>query len=664
MKFRKLFLFHAVLLGIMIAADISVGQNLPFPQATSPRFGAIRTSLVSQQAANAYVASQYDAWKARYLRSGCGERRRYVYSPAVPGTTANPDTITISEAVGYGLVISVLMAGHDPEARAIFDDLYRFARAFPSLTSERLMAWDITSACTPAKAEFGDVSATDADLDIAMALLLADRQWGSNGEIDYAGEARATLDEIYRLNLAPTDYHVLVGGATIGNAALINGTRLSDQMPSYFRSFSAVTGNSRWSQVLDRSYDIVQLLQASHAPVTGLVPEFADDLHTTPRPASPGFIEGANDSVYGFNSARVPWRLALDFLLNGDIRAKDAVQKMTNWTKRVTNGDPSKIVAPYTLDGRGLNQGAAMAFVAPFLVAATTAAENQDWLNALWRFAAAASIGRDGYYGDTIKIMSLIAATGNWWTVDAPPEKIRPQSGWWYNPAEPGRGYAIEYNPTTKNIFLGTFLYAQADRTSMWYIATCSFSAASCSGPLQQFEGGTTISGAFRPSRLVGSPGNMRLEFDSPQSGRLIWPGGQVPIVRFPFNGSEATTPQVIGAMENGWWYDTSRVGTGWFIESQQGADGTSKMFLTGFMYDNRGQATWYLANGSMNSSFHFQQPLLRYSGGTPIIAAPYQPPGQPVAQGMVTIQFNMSARTATLWLPSGQTSTISRFPF
>lgn len=40
----------------------------------------------------------------------------------------------------------------------------------------------------------GDTSAFDGDADIAYGLILADRQWGSEGAIDFRGEALAKLE--------------------------------------------------------------------------------------------------------------------------------------------------------------------------------------------------------------------------------------------------------------------------------------------------------------------------------------------------------------------------------------------------------------------------------------------------------------------------------------
>ena len=79
-------------------------------------------------------------------------------------------------------------------AKMIFDGLYRFYRSHPSRNNPRLMAWSQIKGC--GNAPKGDDSAADGDLDIAYALWLADRQWGSAGEINYSADAKVLLEAI------------------------------------------------------------------------------------------------------------------------------------------------------------------------------------------------------------------------------------------------------------------------------------------------------------------------------------------------------------------------------------------------------------------------------------------------------------------------------------
>ena len=46
-------------------------------------------------------------------------------------------------------------------------------------------------------------------------------------------------------------------------------------------------------------------------------------------------------------------------------------------------------------------------------------ASNQQWLNALW--STAEGFESEGYYEDSIRMLTLIAMSGNWWTPESGP---------------------------------------------------------------------------------------------------------------------------------------------------------------------------------------------------------------------------------------------------
>ena len=370
--------------------------------------GAIRPDHLSQGQLDDQVRDFYDEWKSRYLEPGCGDGRWYV-------ATGHDASLTVSEAHGYGMLILAYMAGHDPEARTIFDGMFRYFEDHPSEITPSLMAWSQDWSCADNE---GASSATDGDLDIAYALLLADKQWSSGGAINYRQEAEAVLDGIRAGEVDGTGSYLNLGDWTSG--AHYDATRSSDFMPGHLASFAAVTGDPVWSQIADRSYEIMQSLQDQHAPATGLLPDFILSPLSDPRPADPWFLERPVDGEYSYNACRDPWRIAIDFLTNSDTRARAIVQRMNTWIKAETGGDPGAILPGYSLEGAGLG-GTYYdpAFVAPFGVAATVDGAHQGWLNAIWDSTVAT---RDaGYYGDTIAMMSLIAMSGNWWAPEAAP---------------------------------------------------------------------------------------------------------------------------------------------------------------------------------------------------------------------------------------------------
>jgi endo-1,4-beta-D-glucanase Y len=390
------------------------GGHLPEPPGPLPTpFAAHRfaypagTILPSGPAAtlDAAVSGFYDRWKAAYLAANCGGQ-----IIRTGGGTGASDALTVSEGHGYGMLITAIMAGHDPRAQELFDGLYRVFRAQPSNLDRQLMAWAIGSDCRaiqPAN------SATDGDLDIAFALLLANRQWGSTGAIDYLTEARRVIAAVDASEMNANTRLPLLGDWA-KNDRLAWVTRPSDFMLDHFRAFAAVTGRAGWTDSVDRIYVLADDLQRRFSPMTGLLPDFVVDTHTRqPRPPSGLVLESQDDDDYGWNSCRVPWRLGTDWVVSGDPRARQALARMTDWIKTATRGDPRQLVDGYRLDGGPMGQDPTAAFIAPFGVAAMSDPANQAWLDAVWNWLVAQD--REGYYADSIKLLSMIVMSGNWW---------------------------------------------------------------------------------------------------------------------------------------------------------------------------------------------------------------------------------------------------------
>jgi endo-1,4-beta-D-glucanase Y len=358
----------------------------------------------SQNDIDAATASAYDSWKAKYVRQGCGGY--YVLSGGGTGPDVGDE---VSEGHGYGMVITALMAGHDSNARTIFDGMYTFFHKFPTATHKNLMAWTVNVAGGCKIPSGQSDSASDGDLDIGFALLLADKQWPNSG---YLQKAQAVIADLKSGDMHQTTHEPVLGDWATPGDAQYNATRPSDFMLEHFRAFKVASGDADWNRGVDNVYQLLATLQTSFSPHTGLIPDFVVDTTTSPKPAPPNFLEGPGDGQYNYNSCRVPWRLSTDYIVSRDARAKTAIQKMNSWIMAKTNKDPSKILDGYTLaGGKGAGQsGPASAFSSPFGVAALLGTD-QGWLDKLWK---SRKIDED-YYGDSITMVSMIVMSGNWW---------------------------------------------------------------------------------------------------------------------------------------------------------------------------------------------------------------------------------------------------------
>ena len=385
------------------------GPTHPFASShvAFPR-GTLRPSRSVDELDQAITAF-YDVWKGRYLIPGCGEGQLRIRADAAEGKAT-----TVSEGQGYGMVIVALMAGHDPEAQQVFDQLFHYARKHPSAFDRRLMAWAQSEQCQDI---LGRDSATDGDLDIAYALLLADVQWGSGGAVPYREEAERTLQAIVEHTIDPATHLTLLGDWVAPDGDYAKATRSSDWMVDHFRAFATVAPGD-WLPTIDAHLDLATHMQVTHAPLTGLLPDFITDIGDAPRPAPANFLEAPTDGDFAWNACRTPWRLGVDALVSGDARSIAAVRRMTEWIRKATNEDPSGIGESYKLDGTVIDPAFNQAFMAPFAVAAMSAPAEapgaQEWVDALWEQMVATP--PEGYYPDSIKLQAMLAMAGHWWS--------------------------------------------------------------------------------------------------------------------------------------------------------------------------------------------------------------------------------------------------------
>jgi endo-1,4-beta-D-glucanase Y len=363
------------------------------------------------------VRCQYDKWKAAYLKQDCGGY--YVLTNG--GAGAGAETfVTVSEGHGYGMIIAALMAGTEPKAQEIFDGMYAVKLQFPSTVDKDLMSWGIDKGC--GRVKDGD-AATDGDEDMAFALLLADKQWGSAGKVNYLAEAKKLITAIGRSEInGMTKLPLLGDWATPDDVTYYWITRPSDFMVDHYRAYGKATDSTVWNDSISAIYKLIDFTQANLSPKTGLIPDFIRDTNTPMPTVVP--VSFANDvrflgedlkTDFDYNSCRVPWHLGTDYLVTGDAAVKARVAKMNAFIRQRTGEDPDKIVDGYSLAGEPwAKAGPHDCFTAGFGVAGLVDASNQKWVDGIWAHLADAQV--EDYYGDTIRLISMIVMSGNWWT--------------------------------------------------------------------------------------------------------------------------------------------------------------------------------------------------------------------------------------------------------
>lgn len=406
--------FHGLLICLLAAAGpAAAAPAIPFPSHTPVAAGSILPNHKSRTQLDAEVVNAWNGWKSRYLATAGTEpdghpRYRVKFAAAASSKT-------VSEGQGYGLLLAVVMAGADAQAQQIFDGLWEFCLDHPSQVDGRLMDWSV-----PADESLdpeGNDSAFDGDADIAMALLMADRQWGRGGRFDYRAEATRVLAGQEASALGPDSHYPLLGDWVEPNVAPYTQwtTRSSDFMPGHFRAYYQATGRPAWQAAVTAVQQVTETLQTGSAPTTGLLPDFiqpVSSVNHTPRPADPDFLEGENDGAYWYNAGRDPWRIASDALIAGDKTSKTQAKRMLAWIRTATGSNPNQIRIGYQLNGTRIQSGFSSFYAAPLTVPAMLDPAAQTFLNTGWD-AVATRV--EGYYEDSVTLLCLVVMSGNFW---------------------------------------------------------------------------------------------------------------------------------------------------------------------------------------------------------------------------------------------------------
>jgi endo-1,4-beta-D-glucanase Y len=421
--FMKRFILGLLIMIVLAACsspvstlDSQATPNYPFPQHLTYAPNTIRPNHFTQAEQDQDVKTFYNRWKRNYVvRTTQIVDDITLYRIAFSKSSTSNYATTVSEGQGYGMMIVALMAGHDPNAQTIFDGLWKFSRVNFSRIDSRLMRWKIPAPVRDQNSAF------DGDADMAYALLLADKQWGSNGHINYLKEAKTVIQAIRESTIGPISKLPRLGDWTRDLPDSSNydqySPRSSDFMPAHFRAYGRATGTGGfWNQVISKTQYVTNTIQTNYSPSTGLLPDFITGTCAVKEfcPAPDGFLEGPNDDSYSWNAGRVPMRLGTDALINNNSVSRTQVRKISLWIKQKSLSSPANIKAGYELNGNPVANSDYFStfFAAPLGVAAMLVPSQQVWLNSIYDSVRTKS---QDYYADSVTLLCLLIMTGNYW---------------------------------------------------------------------------------------------------------------------------------------------------------------------------------------------------------------------------------------------------------
>lgn len=331
------------------------------------------------------AATAYESWKTRFVRSCSPNGSRVLF---------DDNTSTVSEGIAYGMLLSAY-AGD----KALFDDLWKFYKA--NSNGNGLMNWKL-SGCTGVSGAGG---ATDAELDAALALMVAEDQWSTaTSPYDYRAEVVALLPKIRAFEVTNNIFN---NGDQWGNSSCRNP---SYQSPAYTREFAKLEAASTWNSITAGNN---ALLRANRNATTGLVSNWSDPS------GNPNNCNGPNE--HGFDAIRNPWRMATDILWHGRATgtdnsntsvATDISDKLAAWAKN--HADNLKGPLPMNAANPGVGSfknGTFSPLALPFMVAGST---YQSALNTAYTNIVNLGNG-ETYFNSTLRAITLFMMTGNFW---------------------------------------------------------------------------------------------------------------------------------------------------------------------------------------------------------------------------------------------------------
>jgi endo-1,4-beta-D-glucanase Y len=298
----------------------------------------------------------------------------------------------------------------------VFDGLWQYEQLF--LDAKGLMNWEIDPAGAGPTAQ-GTGAATDADEDMAFALLWADHRWGGKGTLSdtYRNFAIKQIALIWQSEVDHARGEALAPGDQFPNGAAV--LNISYFAPAYYRLFGTASGNqSNWNKVTESSYSILAatLNAANKNATNGLVPAWS-----TPA----GVPQAPNASLptnHQLDSCRAPFRFGQDYCWYGEPRAKDYLAKISSFYEQVGAGN---IVNGYNLDGTPNPTNPTVHQSAAFLGPAGTGAMSDPAFTTLrdQAYGGVATLNElDGsiYYTESWTALSLVMMNGGFWNPTAP----------------------------------------------------------------------------------------------------------------------------------------------------------------------------------------------------------------------------------------------------
>ncbi|WP_346883025.1 glycosyl hydrolase family 8 [uncultured Algibacter sp.] len=329
------------------------------------------------------MADAYSAWKNSFLKTCDNGRFRVEFQDAGQ---------TVSEGIAYGMLLAAY--ANDQEA---FDGMWLYYQDNTNFNG--VMNWKIQG-CNNA---IGQNGATDAELDAAYALMVADKRWGNDGAINYNQDAK-TLIQTIKDHEVEAGTNVLKPGDVWGGS---NNTNPSYFATGYFRAYGEYTDDvAFWNAVADKSYDIINKNLTINNAKFNLVSDWtkADGNYSTEVPWATDLGRS-----YSYDAARTPWRAAIDYVWYGDSDALSYSNLCNDFVNSVGGFD--NIFPGYRQDGTPISTDFKDPVFTGAYALAAMASGDQNFVNAA--YTELKNQAKSDYFSATLRVIYMFGMSGN-----------------------------------------------------------------------------------------------------------------------------------------------------------------------------------------------------------------------------------------------------------
>ncbi len=375
----------------------------PFPQAGKTAGYGLRPATHSQAEMNGHCQNAFEDWVRFWVtETGCAAGSARPHMGPGPGIPYYGEPYgTLSEFVGWGMLACVFMDNDLNRTRNLFGLLNNFRKSY---ANEYGCMMSTINFDKPMDAYARD-SAAEADENMAMALLLAHYQWGSDGGTNYLAEATALINDISE-HLVERPAYVLKPAATWGGSSCLDPCYYDS---IYYPLWYGLTGDPCWVN-LDAHYrSLVAYFCDQYG--TGLLPDWCK---------ADGSDTGMADKpyVFGWDAHQVSTKWAIHYAWFGTGKTSvfsEAAKMLAAWVKEEAGGDLRSLVDSYSLDGTPVGAYSGLpAMVGALGLAGTVSEEHRDLVNDAYEYLLTLDSGANYNWGNSMgKVVQLLVYSGN-----------------------------------------------------------------------------------------------------------------------------------------------------------------------------------------------------------------------------------------------------------